>query len=169
MKKSFITFFVVMMWLGIALAQNEPYKKAKSINKIEIGGNIDFAWTFLSNLSNLEKLVPSTIEKSILTGNGKGGIVTLKLTNNKGSIIEKVVYLDNKKRKISYTMISTPLPIKNYLATFKVNKISEQKFEVVFTASFEVQDKNREVRINAFNTLQLELLQNIKKITNENK
>lgn len=66
-------------------------------------------------------------------------------------------------------MISTPLPIKDYLASFSVNKLSPGKFEVIFFASFKVQDANRQARLDAFNKLQLELLTKIKLKTNENR
>jgi hypothetical protein len=159
--------YIIFINSSCVFAQEEKYKKAEITNTIEITGDINVAWTYLSNLGNLEKLIPSTIEKSTLVGNGKGSIVTLILTNNKGIIVEKVVQLDNQKRIISYIMLSTPLPIKNYLASFTISKIDDKTFEVKFEATFKVQDKNRKARIDAFNTLQKELLSNTKKLTNE--
>jgi Polyketide cyclase / dehydrase and lipid transport len=148
-------------------SQNEKFLKQKIENKIEFEASIDSVWTYLSNLGNLQNLVPSTIEKSVLVGNGKGSIVTLTLKNNKGTIIEEVIELDNKKRIISYTMIETPMPIKKYIASFEVKQVDNKKVQVVFKATFRVQEKNKEARINAFNNLQLELLRNIKEIKNE--
>lgn len=149
-------------------AQEHVYNKAEVSNRIEIEGNVDFAWKYLSDLNHLQFLVPSTIKKSITDGSGKGSKVTLTLVND-GTIVEEVVSFDNNKRVISYSMITTPLPIKNYLATFKINAISSQTFEVVFNAEFDVQDVNREGRFDAFNKLQLELLQNLKKIVVDKK
>ena len=40
-------------------------------------------------------------------------------------------------------------------------------FEVQFQTYFKVQGKNRKARIDAFNSLKLELSNNLKKITNE--
>lgn len=91
------------------------------------------------------------------------------MTNNKGVIVEEVVNINNKKRTISYKMLSTPLPIKDYLASFTIKEISKEKFEVIFKATYKVQEVNRQVRSDAFNQLQLELLKNIKIKTNENK
>lgn len=169
MEKAKQFFVALLLFSFFYSTAQEQYKKAVVSNTITITGDINEAWTLLSNLGNLEKLVPSTIEKSTLIGNGKGSTVTLKLTNNKGVIVEKVVQLDNKKRVIAYTMLSTPLPIKDYLASFKVSPIDERSFEVQFEATFKVQDKNRESRIEAFHALQLELLKNLKNITNDGK
>lgn len=158
---------IIFTFSILGFSQVEKFGKEKVENKIEFEGNIDTVWTYLSNLGNLQNLVPSTIKKSILVGNGKGSVVTLTLRNNGGTIIEEVTKLNNKKRIISYTMIKTPMPIKRYIAYFIVNQLNAKKVEVQFIASFRVQDKNRESRINAFNKLQMELLNNIKKISSE--
>jgi hypothetical protein len=168
MKKYLPILIAIIVSFQNAWAQNESFKKAEISNRIEIEGDLNFAWTYLSNLGNLQYLVPSTIKKSVLTGNGKGSIVTLTLQND-GIIVEEVVKLDNKKRRIAYVMKSTPLPIKDYVASFSVNEISKERFEVIFTAKFKVQDNHRQTRIDAFNQLQLELLANIKAKTNESR
>ncbi len=166
-QSAFIALILFCCLTNSVFAQAEKYKTEKIENKIEFQGNIESVWMYLSNLGNLQNLVPSTIDKSVLVGNGKGAIVTITLKNNKGTVVEKVLKLNNKKRIISYTMLSTPMPIKNYIASFIVKQVTENKIEVTFKASFKVQEKNREGRINAFNNLQIELLNNIKKIEDE--
>ena len=85
MKKNKLLIVIVLSLVNSSIfAQNEPFKNAEISNKIEISGDINFAWTYLSNLGNLQSLVPSTIHKSSLKGKGKGSIVTLTLTKNKG-------------------------------------------------------------------------------------
>ena len=59
-------------------------------------------------------------------------------------------------------MIETPLPIKDYLACFKVSNTLNKEVKVTFKASFFVQDRLREERIEAFEKLQKELLTNLK-------
>lgn len=167
-KVQIVILAVLFMVITEAAAQDGAFKNADITNSIEIEGDINFAWTCISNLGNLQYLVPSTIKKSELTGNGKGSIVTLTLANN-GIIVEEVVKLDNKQRHITYTMISTPLPIKDYKASFRVIPLADNRFEVVFEAKFKVQDVHRKARMDLFNTLQLEFLENIKKKTYENR
>ncbi len=79
----------------------------------------------------------------------------------------QIVKLNNKKRHIVYTMISTPLPTKEYVASFSLTKTSEESFEVIFIAKFKVQQTNPDERIDAFNKLQLELLVNLNSETND--
>ncbi len=144
------------------LAQNEKFEKAMVENNIRFTANGDSVWHYLSNLGNLQYLVPSTIRQSVLEGSGVGSKVTLNLQNG-DKIIEQVTALDNEKRVISYSMIQTPLPIRDYLASFEVKEIKKE-VEVTFRAEFSVQESNKQRRIAAFNNLQLELLENIKRI-----
>ncbi|MBC7749777.1 MAG: SRPBCC family protein [Methylotenera sp.] len=169
MKKYNLLTIILFTSCSFTFAQSERFKKAEISNRIEIEGDINFAWIYLSNLGNLQNLVPSTIQSSIATGYGIGSSVTLTLTNNKGIIKEEVIKLNNKTFQITYKMTSSPLPIKNYVAGFALKKIAVNKFEVAFDAKFKVQDINRKARLEAFNKLQLELLTNIKKKTDENK
>ncbi len=161
-----ILFSILFLLSQNIFSQTEKFKKEKVENKIEFEANIDSVWTYLSNLGNLQNLIPSIIEKSVLVGNGKGSIVTITLKNNRGIVVEEVIYLDNKKRIIEYKMLSTPMPIKNYIASFTVKQGEGKKVEVTFKSSFSVQEKNRENRLNAFNILQLEFLNNIKQLSN---
>ncbi|MBN7813704.1 SRPBCC family protein [Algoriphagus sp. H41] len=124
-------------------------------------GNADSVWQYLSDLGHLQFLVPSTIKSSITNGQGVQSIVTLTLHNG-GKIVEKVVKFNAKKRIICYTMIETPLPIKDCLACFKVSNTLNKEVKVTFKASFFVQDGLREERIEAFEKLQKELLTNLK-------
>lgn len=143
--------------------QTDKFEKAEVENSIMFKGNINDVWDYLSDLGNLQHLVPSTIEQSVVEGIGVGSTVTLTL-KNKGKIVEKVTKLNPKKHRISYNMIETPLPIRDYLATFSIRKIDSEQIEVTFNANFEVQEINRKQRIDAFNNLQVELLENLKKL-----
>lgn len=150
----------------VGFSQTEKFQKAKLKNSIVFKGNITEVWSYLSDLGNLQNLVPSTIKQSVVEGVGVGSTVTLTL-QNKGKIVEKVTASNNKKHYISYTMIETPLPIQDYLASFNIVELSDKQLKVTFNASFYVQEINRKQRIEAFNKLQLELLENLKKIKSE--
>lgn len=168
--KNKVSFLFVLFLIGLniptAIAQTEKFEKAEVENSITFNANADNVWAYLSDLGNLENLVPSTIKHSITDGYGKGSTVTLTLVNN-GKIVEKVTSFCERKRKISYIMIETSLPIQNYLATFSVKDIDDNRVKVTFTASFDVQKSNRKMRLDTFQNLQLELLENLKKFKGE--
>ncbi|KOY84284.1 hypothetical protein AD998_21790 [bacterium 336/3] len=148
------------------IAQTEKFEKAKVENKSVFNANIDKVWAYLSDLGNLQNLVPSTIKTSVTEGKGLGSTVILRL-QNEGKIVEKVVKLNIKKCIICYKMIETPLPVKDYLACFKVKELKNKQVEITFIANFLVQKANRQARVENFNNLQLELLRNIKRIFQE--
>jgi hypothetical protein len=165
--KNKLSFLLVIFLLGLktstAIAQTEKFEKAVVENSIVFNADAENVWKYLSDLGNLENLIPSIIKHSLTDGSGKGSTVVLMLVNN-GKIVEKVKSFNEKKRKISYVMIETPLPIQNYLASFSVKDIGDNRVKVIFRASFEVQTTNRKMRLEAFHNLQLELLENLKKI-----
>lgn len=144
------------------MAQTEVYKEDKLFTKMEMSGDIHFAWEYLSNLGNLQHLFPSTVQQSVAKGNGKGSLVTLTITNGKGTIVEEVVELDNHRRYIAYKMVKTPLPVRDDLASFEIKGLTKTRFEVTFVASYKVEDSNRQVRWGAFKKLQFELLDSLK-------
>ena len=155
-----LTVFVLLT-SNILFSQDDSFKKTTVENSITFKGNADSVWQYLSDLGHLQFLVPSTIKSSITNGQGAQSIVTLTLQNG-GQIVEKVVKFNAKKRIICYIMIETPLPIKDYLACFKVTNARKKEVKVTFKACFFVQDELREERIEAFEKLQKELLTNLK-------
>jgi hypothetical protein len=160
MRFSFLMICLISFTYS-AVAQTEKFEKAEVSNKSIFKANSEQVWAYISDLGNLQNLVRSTIKTSVTDGQGLGSTVTLTLQNG-GKIIEKVVKFDVQRRVICYTMIETPLPIKDYLACFKVKKLRDEQIEVTFSAGFSVQASNRKARINAFNNLQSEFLENLK-------
>ncbi|OAQ39805.1 hypothetical protein A5893_09520 [Pedobacter psychrophilus] len=163
---SILFIFFLLSSSSISFAQTEKFEKAEVENSIVFNADAQSVWIYLSDLSNLKNLVPSTIKESVTNGNGKGSTVSLTLVNG-GKIVEKVSFFNNKRKKINYVMIETPLPIQNYLASFLVDDIGDKRVRVTFKAVFEVQSKNRKFRLDAFQNLQLELLENLKKLKSE--
>lgn len=156
---------LLLFFLGNSVAaQTQKFEKVNVVNKLSFEANSDSVWTYLSNLGNLQNLIPSTIKTSILEGEGVGSVVTLTLQNG-GKVEEEVVKLNNRKKQICYKMIETPLPIRDYMGCFKVRRLKNKQVEVIFSAGFSVQENNRLERIEVFHNLQLELLNNLKNIT----
>ena len=163
-----VTFGLLLVLMAIISCQkSEPYEDASVENKVLISHEPEPIWTYISNLGNLQELLPSVIATSNADGIGLGSIVSIDLKNNAGFIKEKVIAFDQKSYEIRYTMIETPMPIKEYIGQFNVVKVNDQISEVYFKTTFKVQQKNREQRLKAFNSLQIELLSNLKNKYNE--
>ncbi len=157
----FSVIIIALIFTGNAVvAQN--LKKIKVSNSIEMEGSLNEVWTTLSNLENLDKLVPEVVSKTEGLGNGKGAIVILTLKSNGLKVVERVTKLDNKQHIIVYEMLETPMPISGYKATIKITPLINNSFKIDFSSVFKVQDKDKEAIVAAINNFQKMLLTNIK-------
>lgn len=169
MDKYKIIFLSLVFVCATSFVNGQTFNKVKVTNDIEITGNLDAVWTVISNLVNLDILVPEIISKTEMVGNGKGSVITLTLKTNGLEVVEKVTKLDNKKHIIVYEMLETPMPISNYKATIKIIPFKTNNYKVSFDAVFKVQDKNRETMEKTIANFQKTLLSNIKKQYNYEK
>ncbi|WP_299247529.1 SRPBCC family protein [uncultured Aquimarina sp.] len=149
--------------------------KAQNLNKVVVSNSIemntkkDEVWTAISNLGNLDVLVPDIIGKTEMIGNGKGSVVTLTLKSNGLQVVEKIIKLDNEKHVIVYKMLETPIPIEDYKAKIKIDPINSVKYKVNFTAIFRVNPSDKETMETTIDNFQKTLLSNIKKTYNNEK
>ncbi len=81
----------------------------------------DEAWNLLGGFNALPDWHPA-IEKSELTEEGQ--IRTLSLAGG-GKIVEKLEKIDAAARTYTYSIIDSPLPIANYVATITVRDTDE--------------------------------------------
>ncbi len=154
-----IFFFIAACTTGNA----QNLKKIKVSNSIEMSAQRNEVWTTISNLGNLDKVVPEIISQTKTFGNGKGAIVNLTLKANGKTVVEKVRKLSNKKYIFVYKMLETPLPIQNYKATIKIISTSGTKYTVKFDAVFKASIGDKESMITTIDNFQKTLLSNIKK------
>lgn len=166
MNRCSIVLIAFILILNEGYAQN--LKRVKVSNSIEMEGSLNEVWTTLSNLENLDKLVPEIVSKTESLGNGKGAIVTLTLKSNGLKVVEKVTKLDNKRYIIVYEMLETPMPISTYQASIKITPTINNSFKIDFSSAFKVQEKDKAAMVAAINNFQNMLLSNIKtKYNNE--
>lgn len=169
MDKYKIKFLTLVFVCVISVINAQTFNKVKIANDIEMTENMDEVWTAISNLANLDKLVPEIISKTKMVGNGKGSVITLNLKTNGLEVVEKVTKLDNEKHIIVYEMLETPMPISDYKATIKIIRLKTDGYKISFGAVFKVQDKNREKMEKTIANFQKTLLSNIKKQYNYEK
>ena len=169
MDKYKIKFLTLVFICVTSVINAQTFNKVKIANDIEMTENMDEVWTAISNLANLDKLVPEIISKTKMVGNGKGSVITLTLKTNGLEVLEQVTKLDNEKHTLVYEMLETPMPISSYKATIKIIPIKTDGYKISFGAVFKVQDKNREKMEKTIANFQKTLLSNIKKQYNYEK
>lgn len=89
---------------------------AKVDMKIDLNVAPDEVWKLIGGFDTLPDWHPA-IEKSEL--GEEGSMRRLSLVGG-GTVVEKLLKLDDKERVYSYSIIDSPLPVANYVATIRV-------------------------------------------------
>lgn len=141
-------------------AQQIEYISQKVENSILINQPVDKIWEVISNFENLSQLVPEVIKDVKLNGSGVYTSWIIYLNNNQ-LVKEEMTYFNNEEKELSYIMTKTPMPLSDYLAIQKIEKINELQSKVIFTTYFNSLPSNNESLTTTFNSFQKTFLNNI--------
>jgi len=106
---------------------------AKVNMKTNLNVTADEVWKLIGGFNTLPDWHPA-IEKSELEE--EGSMRRLSLVGG-GTIMEKLEKLDDNERVYSYSIIDSPLPVSNYIATLRVKEDGEGKTTVEWSSEFE--------------------------------
>ena len=109
---------------------------AKVSMQTTIHASADEVWNTISDFNGLPTFIPAII-KSSMEGSGVGAVRTLKLQDSDAPIVEKLERLDEQARTLSYSIIESPLPLANYIATVEVRQLDEKQCELKWWSTFE--------------------------------
>jgi Polyketide cyclase / dehydrase and lipid transport len=96
---------------------------AQASASIDIPASPDKIWQLIGGFDSLPDWLPY-IPKSELS---EGGRVRHLATPGGEAIVERLEAFDNAARSYSYSILQGPFPIKNHLATLRVNKRTDGK------------------------------------------
>jgi len=105
---------------------------AKIDMKIDLNVAPDEVWKLIGGFNTLPDWHPA-IEKSELEE--EGSMRRLSLVGG-GTVVEKLLKLDDKERVYSYSIIDSPLPVANYVATIRVKDDGEGNTTVEWSSEF---------------------------------
>ncbi len=108
---------------------------AKVDMKTDLNVSADEVWKLIGGFNTLPDWHPA-IEKSELEE--EGSMRRLSLAGG-GTVIEKLVKLDDKERVYTYSIIDSPLPVKNYEATIRVKDDGAGNTSVEWSSEFEAE------------------------------
>lgn len=80
----------------------------------------------------------AAITQTTTQGSGVGALRTLTL-RNEVQVVERLESLDDEKRTLSYSVLSTPLPMKGYVATMKLRDRGEGQCEFTWESTFQTE------------------------------
>lgn len=95
----------------------------------------EVAWKIVGDFNGLPKFIPAIIQ-SVTEGKGVGATRTLTLQDGE-QIIEKLDHFEEEVSKIlSYTIVSSHLPVKDYRAVMQVLRLGKNKCMFMWSSTF---------------------------------
>ncbi len=89
----------------------------------QVAAPADSVWGLLADFGGVARYSPG-IERCEVRGEGVGAVRTLTLPGG-STLEERLESLDPAARRLSYSIVSGPIPVKNYLATIEVREDGE--------------------------------------------
>jgi hypothetical protein len=100
-----------------------------------LNASADAVWKVLREFNGLPVFI-AAIKKSTMEGSGVGAVRTLTLEGGGPPIVEKLEALDDQAKTLSYSIVTSPLPLTNYLAKVDAIDLGAQ-CEVKWQSTFE--------------------------------
>lgn len=111
-----------------------------------INGSAEAVWNYIRDFNGLPAFI-SAIEKSTLEGSGIGAIRTLTLQDGGPPILEKLEKFDDDAKTLSYSIVTSPLPVRDYFSTVEVKALGPARCEVKWYSTFEPKDAPESVAV----------------------
>lgn len=126
-------------------------KKTEAAIKESINTTPDKLWEIVADFGALDTFVEG-IESCEIEGSGTGAVRTLTLQD--GTIVkEKLISRDDTQRKLTYSILESPMPIKNYTGTMQVEESDNQTSVFTWSSTFETGETAEEDMIQALEGL----------------
>ncbi|MEJ2226589.1 MAG: SRPBCC family protein [Syntrophobacterales bacterium] len=103
---------------------------------IRLNASTDQVWKVLRDFNGLPVFV-AAIKKSTMEGSGVGAVRTLTFEGGGPPVVEKLEKLDDQAKTLSYSIITSPLPLKDYFSTMEVMDVGSGQCELKWYSTFE--------------------------------
>ena len=134
---------------------------AKVSSSTELPVSAKTVWAVIGNFNALPDWHPA-VAKSELKKEDGSTVRKLSLVGG-GSIEEKLEQIDDKERRYTYTILSGPLPVSNYVATLKVRE-GGKGCEVEWSSEFEAKGAPESDAVAAISGIYEAGFENLKKM-----
>lgn len=112
------------------------------MQEVKINGTINTSankvWELVSDFGGLDNFVEA-VTKCSIDGQGVGAVRTLTLQDG-GVVKEKLESRNDEKRVLKYSIVESPMPIKNYKGRMEVNRLSETTSEFTWSSTFDAEE-----------------------------
>lgn len=104
--------------------------------KVLVNAPAKAVWALIGGFQILDRWHPAVLTSTLLgTGKDVGNIRVLTLSKDV-HIVEKMEFYDEAAMSFQYSILESPLPVKNYSATISVKSIADNKAEVIWKSKF---------------------------------
>jgi len=135
--------------------------------KDTINASADKVWNTVGAISNVEQYMPM-ITSSSVEGSGLGAKRTCVVANEKGEemgkIEEEIVDFDNETKKYSYSIISSPFPVENYVGTVNVTSTNDNECELEWFSKCDAKEMPEEDVRNMLQGVYSSIISEVKKL-----
>jgi hypothetical protein len=104
-----------------------------------INASADQVWKVLRDFNGLPAFIDA-IKKSTLEGSGVGALRTLTLEGGGPPIVEKLEKFDDQAKTLSYSIVTSPLPVTEYFSTVEVTDLGPGQCELKWYSTFQPKD-----------------------------
>ncbi|NBC27843.1 MAG: SRPBCC family protein [Bacteroidetes bacterium] len=108
-------------------------------------------WNVVSDFGALDQFVEA-IKECESDGTGVGAVRTLTLQDG-AEVKEKLESLDDQNQKLTYSILSSPLPVENYTGTIQIREKGDNKTEFSWSSTFKAKDNTADEMKETFEGL----------------
>jgi hypothetical protein len=109
----------------VAVAESAGREAIMAMQSVDIDERTEIAappeevWGTIRSFERIEDYLP-LIESSSVSGEGVGA-TRVCVTQDGRRLEERLVALDDQRRRLTYSIVSSPMPVENYLSTVAVD------------------------------------------------
>jgi len=104
-----------------------------------INASADQVWKVLRDFNGLPVFI-AAIKKSTMEGSGVGALRTLTIEGGGPPIVEKLEKFDDQAKTLSYSIVTSPLPVTEYFSTVEVTDLGPGQCELKWYSTFQPKD-----------------------------
>jgi hypothetical protein len=112
------------------------------MQEIKVKGTINApakkVWEKVSDFGNLHTFVDAIA--SCTTEETENGIIRTLTLQDGGEVTERLENLDNERRILNYSIVDSPMPIRNYSGSMQVKEAGDNQSDFLWSSTFEVSE-----------------------------
>jgi hypothetical protein len=105
--------------------------------KTTIQASADKVWEVVSNFGDPGRYI-AAITGCEADGEGPGTLRTVTLEGG-AEVVERLESLDTQARTLSYSIVDSPLPLRDYVSTMTVRPVGDAACELTWASTFEAE------------------------------